>query len=285
MTYSYFYIPNSLIETKMLASDLSVAIYLYSVGQAYGNQNLLGLTAKARQQTIASACKMSVESVSRAVNRLQKLGIIVAKERRINRIGHLGTYIYTLKAITGNYFRMCRSIAKLLDPKELRVYTLMCKLKNNVSNMFFHSYSDLAKMIGTRRSEVIKLIKRLIDLRIVHRQYQLTKHGDFGENRYYIFRRITGSIKKKRNNALTVRYFFSKLYPCVRTLASTHTTASLSYIYHTLFYLSRGKRKKDAVFLFFCKGRVRFDRSYVIPTYIFICPKKKLWIIYTKLLI
>lgn len=282
MTYSYFYIPNSLIETKMLASDLSVAIYLYSVGQAYGNQNLLGLTAKARQQTIASACKMSVESVSRAVKRLQERGIIIAKERRINRKGHLGTYTYTLKAIAGKYFRMCRSVAKLLEPKELRIYALMCKLKGSVSNMFYHSYSDLAKMIGIGRSEIIKLIKRLIDLNVVHRLHQRTRQGDFGENRYYIFKRVKGFIKRRRN-VFTVRSFQRVLNHYTRT--SAIKTASLSYIYHIFFSLSSGKRRKYAVFLFYRRGGVRFDGSYVIPTYIFICPKKKLWIIYTKLLI
>lgn len=282
MTYSYFYIPNSLIETKMLASDLSVAIYLYSVGQAYGNQNLLGLTAKARQQTIASACKMSVESVSRAVKRLQERGIIIAKERRINRKGHLGTYTYTLKAIAGKYFRMCRSVAKLLEPKELRIYALMCKLKDSISNMFYHSYSDLAKMIGIGRSEIIKLIKRLIDLNVVHRLHQRTRLGDFGENRYYIFRRVKGCIKRRRN-VFTVRSFQRVLNHYTRT--SAFKTASLYYIYHIFLHLSSGKRRKMAAFLFYRRGGVRFDGSYVIPTYIFICPKKKLWIIYTKLLI
>lgn len=282
MTYSYFYIPNSLIETKMLASDLSVAIYLYSVGQAYGNQNLLGLTAKARQQTIASACKMSVESVSRAVKRLQKRGIIIAKERRINRKGHLGTYTYTLKAIAGKYFRMCRSVAKLLEPKELRIYALMCKLKGSVSNMFYHSYSDLAKMLGIGRSEIIKLIKRLIDLNVIHRLHQRTRQGDFGENRYYIFRRIKGCIKRRRN-VPSIRSFQKILNHHTRT--SAFKTASLSYIYHIFLHLSSGKRRKMAAFLFYRRGGVRFDGSYVIPTYIFICPKKKLWIIYTKLLI
>lgn len=282
MTYSYFYIPNSLIETKMLASDLSVAIYLYSVGQAYGNQNLLGLTAKARQQTIASACKMSVESVSRAVKRLQERGIIIAKERRINRKGHLGTYTYTLKAIAGKYFRMCRSVAKLLEPKELRIYALMCKLKGSVSNMFYHSYSDLAKMIGIGRSEIIKLIKRLIDLNVIHRLHQRTRQGDFGENRYYIFKRVKGFIKRRRN-VFTVRSFQRVLNHYTRT--SAFKTASLSYIYHIFLHLSSGKRRKMAAFLLYRRGGVRFDGSYVIPTYIFICPKKKLWIIYTKLLI
>ena len=282
MTFSYFYIPNSLIETKMLSSDLAVAIFLYSVGQAYGNENLLGLAVKVKQETIAAACSMSVESVSRAVKRLQERGSIIAKERRINRKGHLGTYTYTLKAIAGRYFRMCRSVAKLLEPKELRIYALMCKLKGSVSNMFYHSYSDLAKMIGIGRSEIIKLIKRLIDLNVIHRLHQRTRQGDFGENRYYIFKRVKGFIKRRRN-VFTVRSFQRVLNHYTRT--SAFKTASLSYIYHIFLHLSSGKRRKMAAFLFYRRGGVRFDGSYVIPTYIFICPKKKLWIIYTKLLI
>ena len=282
MTYSYFYIPNSLIETKMLSSDLAVAIFLYSVGQAYGNENLLGLAVKVKQETIAAACSMSVESVSRAVKRLQERGIIIAKERRINRKGHLGTYTYTLKAIAGKYFRMCRSVAKLLEPKELRIYALMCKLKGSISNMFYHSYSDLAKMIGIGRSEIIKLIKRLIDLNVVHRLHQRTRQGDFGENRYYIFRRVKGCIKRRRN-VPQIRSFQKVFNHYTRT--SAFKTASLSYIYHIFLHLSSGKRRKMAAFLFYRRGGVRFDGSYVIPTYIFICPKKELWIIYSILLI
>lgn len=282
MTYSYFYLPNSLIETKMLSSDLAVAIFLYSVGQAYGNENLLGLTVKVKQETIAAACSMSVESVSRAARRLQERGIILVKERRINRNGHLGTYTYTLKAIAGKYFRMCRSVAKLLKPKELRIYALMCKLKDSISNMFYHSYSDLAKMLGIGRSEIIKLIKRLIDLNVVHRLHQRTRQGDFGENRYYIFRRIKGCIKRRRN-VPSIRSFPKVLNHHTRT--SAIKTASLSYIYHIFFSLSSGKRRKMAVFLFYRRGGVRFDGSYVIPTYIFIFPKKKLWIFYSILLI
>ena len=282
MTYSYFYIPNSLIETKMLSSDLAVAIFLYSVGQAYGNENLLGLAVKVKQETIAAACSMSVESVSRAVKRLQERGIIIAKERRINRKGHLGTYTYTLKAIAGKYFRMCRSVAKLLEPKELRIYALMCKLKGSISNMFYHSYSDLAKMIGIGRSEIIKLIKRLIDLNVVHRLHQRTRLGDFGENRYYIFRRVKGCIKRRRN-VPSIRSFQKVFNHYTRT--SAIKTASLSYIYHIFLCLSSSKRRKYAVFLFYIRGEVRFDGSYAIPTYIFICPKKELWILFTKLLI
>ena len=47
MKFSYYYLPNSLVEKKMLPSDFAVAAFLYSMAQAYGNKNLYGIYVKA----------------------------------------------------------------------------------------------------------------------------------------------------------------------------------------------------------------------------------------------
>lgn len=240
-TYSYFYLPNSLVETKMLPSDFAVAAYLYSVQQAYGFESLLGSCVKVRQATVAQACKISVESVSRAVSRLEKLGIIVAKERTVKANRHMGTYIYTLKKIEGRYFRVNRTAAKQLTPKELRCFALLCKLRGNRTNMFFHSYTDLAQMLKLRRSEVIALINRLLELRVIHKRHQITAAGDYGENRYYIFEYMRGRIVKSAKAA--------KKIAAARTTEQQPKTNKLFYkvlslVYTINFLLSRGKRKK-----------------------------------------
>lgn len=237
-TYSYFYLPNSLVETKMLPSDFSVAAYLYSIQQAYGFESLLGNCVKVRQSSIAQACKISVESVSRAVSRLQKLGVIVSKERKVKANRHLGTYIYTLKKLEGRYFRVNRAAAKQLSPKELRCYALFCKLRGNGTNMFFHSYSDLAQMLKLRRSEVIALINRLLELRVIHKRQQITAVGDYGENRYYIFEYMRGRIVKRVKKAAAART--TEQQPKTNQLFNNQ----LSLVYTINFLLSRGKRKK-----------------------------------------
>lgn len=238
ITYSYFYLPNSLTEIKMLPSDFSVAAYLYSMQQTYGFDSLLGSCVKVKQTTIAQACGISVESVSRAVTRLEKLGIIVAKERKFKSNRHLGTYIYTLKKIEGRYFRISRTAAKQLNPKELRCYALLCKLRGNRTNMFFHSYSDLAQMLRLRRSEVITLINRLLELRVIHKRHQITAAGDYGENRYYIFEYMRGRIVKRVKKAAAART--TEQQPKTNQFFNNQ----FSLVYTINFLLSSGKRKK-----------------------------------------
>ena len=65
MKFSYYYLPNSLVEKKMLPSDFAVAAFLYSMAQAYGNKTCNGIYVKVKQTTIAEACGISVESVAR----------------------------------------------------------------------------------------------------------------------------------------------------------------------------------------------------------------------------
>jgi len=240
-TYSYFYLPNSLTETKMLTSDFSVAAYLYSIQQAYGFDSLLGSCVKVKQATIARACKISVESVARAVSRLEKAGIIVARERKAKTNRHLGTYIYTLKKIEGKYFRVNRTAAKQLTPKELRCYALFCKLRDNRTNMFFHSYSDLAQMLGLRRSEVIALTNRLLELRVIHKRHQITDAGDYGENRYYIFEYQKGRIVKR---AIRVKKEAAARTTEQQLKANQFFKNQFLLVYTINFLLSIGKRKK-----------------------------------------
>ena len=155
MKFSYYYLPNSLVEKKMPPSDFAVAAFLYSMAQAYGNKNLYGIYVKVKQTTIAEACGISVESVARATKRLITSGVIISRERCVKANRHLSTYTYTLAEIGSRYFRVDRKAAKRLTAKELRCYCAFCKCKQNSSKMFFHSYSDLAKMLGMKTSSFL----------------------------------------------------------------------------------------------------------------------------------
>lgn len=168
MKFSYYYLPNSLVEKKMLPSDFAVAAFLYSMAQAYGNKNLYGIYVKVKQTTIAEACGISVESVARATKRLITSGVIISRERCVKANRHLSTYTYTLAEIGSRFFRVDRKAAKRLTAKELRCYCAFCKCKQNSSKMFFHSYSDLAKMLGMKRSELMAIVDKLISLKVIH---------------------------------------------------------------------------------------------------------------------
>ncbi|WP_178182398.1 helix-turn-helix domain-containing protein [uncultured Ruminococcus sp.] len=263
MKLSYYYLPNSLTEKKMLPSDFAMAAFLYSMAQAYGNVNMYGIYVKVKQTTIADACGISVESVARATKRLIKAGVIISRERSVKANRHLGTYTYTLEAIGDRFFRVDRKAAKRLTAKELRCYCLFCKCKQNSSKMFFHSYSDLAKMLGVKRSEIMALVNKLIKLKVIHRRYQVTAYGDFGENRYYVFEFVTGHIRKKCKKRTAAQSGPHKTH----NPATSRKSLNLHKFYHQLEDLSRGYEKKlkksraGPHFLF--KGRGNFDRSYL----------------------
>lgn len=263
MKFSYYYLPNSLVEKKMLPSDFAVAAFLYSIAQAYGNKNLYGIYVKVKQTTIAEACSISVESVARATKRLITSGIIISRERCVKANRHLGTYTYTLAEIGSHFFRVDRKAAKLLTPKELRCYCAFCKCKQNNSKMFFHSYSDLALMLGMKRSELMAMVDKLISLKVIHKRYQVTSCGDFGENRYYVFEFVTGHIRKKCKKRTAAQSGPHKTH----NPATSRKSLNLHKFYHQLEDLSRGYEKKlkksraGPHFLF--KGRGNFDRSYL----------------------
>ena len=46
MKFSYYYLPNSLVEKKMLPSDFAVAAFLYSMAQAYGTKTCTAYTLR-----------------------------------------------------------------------------------------------------------------------------------------------------------------------------------------------------------------------------------------------
>lgn len=117
---------------------------------------------------------------------------------------------------------------------------MLCKLRDNKTNMFYHSYSDLAQMLKLRRSEVIALINRLLELRMIHKRHQITAAGDYGENRYYIFEYMRGRIVKSAKAAKKI----AAARTTEQQLKTNQFFYNLETVYTINFLLSRGKRKK-----------------------------------------
>ena len=207
--YNYFYLPNSLIlNTQLRCSDFAVAAYLYSLYSAYGYDTLLGACVKVKQNTIAQACKISVDSVARACARLMKCGIIVGRERTIRSDGTLGTYTYTLQHFHTEEHKhtlISKKAAAMLQPKELRVYALFCLCRENYKNSFFHSYNDLAALLKMRKDDIIAAVNKLVSEGLIRKQRRRTHCGDYTENKYFIIvhskGRITGKRRYKRKTA------------------------------------------------------------------------------------
>lgn len=223
---SYFSLPNALILDKSLSSsDFAVAAYLYSLYSAYGYDSLLGGCIKVKQSTIAVVCGISTDTVSRACRRLMKYGIIIGRERTVRDNRTLGTYTYTLKRFEEHsYTYICKKAAGILQPKELRVYSVFCLCRENYKNSFYHSYSDLISLIKIKKDELITVIGRLIYLGLVRKQKRKTHCGDYTENKYFIIVYAQGRICrcKKRTAAA------SHLSRCSRSKALTNPTSKLS---------------------------------------------------------
>lgn len=51
-------------------------------------------------------------------------------------------------------------------------------------------------MLGMKRSELMAIVDKLISLKVIHKRYQVTSCGDFGENRYYVLSSLLGISEK-----------------------------------------------------------------------------------------
>ncbi|WP_124098196.1 helix-turn-helix domain-containing protein [Ruminococcus sp. Marseille-P6503] len=221
----YFSLPNSLILDKSLSSsDFAVAAYLYSLYSVYGYDTLLGGCVKVKQSTIAGVCGISTDTVSRVCKRLMKYGIIIERQRTIREDRTLGTYTYTLKRFEGqNYTLISKKAAGMLQPKELRVYSVFCLCRENFKNSFYHSYRDLTGLIQMKKEELIAVIGRLIHLGLIRKQKRKTRCGDYTENKYFIVVHSRGRISRKKRTAAA-----SHLSRCSRPKALIKSISKLS---------------------------------------------------------
>ncbi len=255
MKYSnYFCIPNSLIlDKKLSASEFAVAAYLYSLYSAYGHDNLLGNCVKVKQSTIANVCRISIDTVSRVCNKLMKYGIILGRQRTIREDRTLGTYTYTLLRFSSeeqSYTLISKKAAGMLQPKELRVYSVFCLCRENYKNSFFHSYKDLTALIRIKKEDLISVINRLIHLGLIRKQKRKTYCGDYTENKYFIVVHSRGRVGRKKRTAAT-----SHLSRCSRSKALINSISSKlsnpfigSMIAHETEFVKRFLEKKQKFF-------------------------------------
>jgi predicted transcriptional regulator len=186
----YMKIPNSFL-TDLTFSEFAVAVKLYSLVNSHTKVNGKGFEVCIKQSTLSKHSGLSESTVKRVLRALKIKGIVIGKYRQKGTGGFLGAYHYTLKPFSflSDYFIMPnRVFVHRLSPKLLFVYSLCHKLKRNGSMDFFHSYNDMAKMLGMKRSEVIWCINELIRRKLVHRQRKRTKSGDYTDNTYIIAR-------------------------------------------------------------------------------------------------
>lgn len=253
---NYFLMSND-IDFSMSDSELFVQTYLYSIK---GFTNLYGRCVKVKQETIAKACNISVATVTRALKSLIQKGIIINKVRSIKSNGHLSTCYYVLKPVdTSNYFIVHRKALKQLSARLIKPYLFICRSVDNKTNSCYQSYSDIAAVTGIKRTDVISIIKELNDLGLIRKKKKITKNGDYTDNTYFVIGFIVAKIFKKGQKKMSYLRQSKLINKLVKVIPSfkKHCTS--------LFMICQGflLRLKESPHIL---GRVRYDRSIILPT-------------------
>ncbi len=225
--YNYIVIPSDILKNGLTVSELTVAVYLFSLLRR-DKKNSYGMYVKVKQTTIARCCNVSKETAARALKKLLGIGIISRRIRGIKENRHLGTCSYVLPdPRKGRFFKANRTAIKLIFASGLsllKTYLYCClSASSDDKEQFFHSYSDIAAAVGSRRSDIISSVKCLVKMGILIKRCRKTRSGDYTENLYCLSNKKekppTHISKKKEANlytriishyiAVVKRYFIS----------------------------------------------------------------------------
>lgn len=192
-------IPNSFVTRFTQAADLKLACVFYSLIHSNTKRNLLGYEITVKQSTLMSLCGCSLSTVKRTVRSLSKCGFIKSQKRQMTTPGKLGTYTYTIDAVStaSKYFTMDKKLMSRLNGNEFRVYAVCCKLADSSHKSFFQSYNDLSKLLGMSRQDVLKTIEKLVKGKFIRKKKNRTRVGDFTDNTYTVCIYVPHSRIKK----------------------------------------------------------------------------------------
>lgn len=226
-------VPVKILDTKyaLSKSALAVIIALYDTAQSVGQKTLTGYEVKVRLSTLASRCRVDVRTVSRCIASLIGRGLIIGRARTVRKDRTCGTYIYALPAERTYFFLSRTAFRLILDaaPQALKTY-LYCVNSAGNSRSFYHSFSDMATSLGTKRSDIMKHIAVLEQLRLIQRRRKsfLRQPRRLTENTYIVF--LCGRIS--RIGKTSGKSVIKKLQRTAGTPTSTLRSHPLSNIIH-----------------------------------------------------
>lgn len=244
-------IPNSFVTRFTQAADLKLACVFYSLIHSNTKRNLLGYEITVKQSTLMSLCGYSLSTVKRTVRSLSKCGFIKSQKRQMTTPGKLGTYTYTIDAVStaSKYFTMDKKLMSRLNGNEFRVYAVCCKLADSLHKSFFQSYNDLSKLLGMSRQDVIKTIEKLVKGKFIRKKKIRTRVGDFTDNTYTVCIYVPHSrIKKapRRSSRRQSIHCFTMNTPIKNTSSLYNKKSDLSIGFKKkmrlseIFFLKRG---------------------------------------------
>lgn len=244
-------IPNSFVTRFTQSADLKLACVFYSLIHSNTKRNLLGYEITVKQSTLMSLCGCSLSTVKRTVRSLSKCGFIKSQKRQMTTPGKLGTYTYTIDAVStaSKYFTMDKKLMSRLNGNEFRVYAVCCKLADSSHKSFFQSYNDLSKLLGMSRQDVLKTIEKLVKGKFIRKKKIRTRVGDFTDNTYTVCIYVPHSrIKKapRRSSRRQSIHCFTMNTPIKNTSSLYNKKSDLSIGFKKkmrlseIFFLKRG---------------------------------------------
>lgn len=244
-------IPNSFVTRFTQASDLKLACVFYSLIHKNTKRNLIGYEITVKQSTLMSLCGCSLSTVKRTVLSLSKCGFIKSQKRQMTTPGKLGTYTYTIDAVStaSKYFTMDKKLMSRLNGNEFRVYAVCCKLADSSHKSFFQSYNDLSKLLGMSRQDVLRTIENLVKGKFIRKKKIRTRVGDFTDNTYTVCIYVPHSrIKKapRRSSRRQSIHCFTMNTPIKNTSSLYNKSSALSIGFKKkirlseIFFLKRG---------------------------------------------
>lgn len=181
-----FKMPNTIFDMNLSSTELTVLTAMYSLrGVCYKNKKYIRISQKA----IATMTGLTPKTISRIIDKLNRLNLIFEVRRYFVDEHKLGTYHYTLPVVIYNYFFVSRRIFKLsneLTASEFRMYLYCCKCADSRTMQFWNSFNDICNQLNLHRSSVIATLKSLIKKGLISRYRVKKKDGSYADNYYQI---------------------------------------------------------------------------------------------------
>ena len=220
-----FKLPNDIFHKGLSASELTVLAVVYSLRSRVISKGKKRI--KINQKAIAKLCGFkSTATVSKAIDKLCRIGYIERIDRYYSDYKKLGTYIYTIPVVSGRkfFFVNRRVFNYKLTVAQMRMYLYCCKCATSHSKRFWNSYNDICQELNLKRSAVIKTISELISVGLIKKYKVRKKDGSYSDNHYKVValkaQKLKIGRKKRRCRPHSI---FKKIYVGFVECPTLHT--------------------------------------------------------------
>ena len=252
-----FKMPNDIFSAPLNATELMVLAAVYSLRSrsVYKGRKYV----KVNQKTIATLCGLkTTATVSKAINKLLRLGYIERIDRYYDDYKKLGSFVYTIPVIRGRaYFFVNRRFFKYhLTAAQTRMYLYCCKCADSRSKRFWNSYNDICSALHLKRSAVVQTLKELVCIGLIKKYRVRKKDGSYSDNHYKVIALKPPRIRGKRKRRSRLALDFSH--------------ANITCVYSSIKYILNHKSKKVntlRIYFFDLRGSPKIFSSLLVPTF------------------